>query len=468
MDKTEAKVYCDSPLYLDIHRPGIINCSVSEPVYSFYWYFDDYPQSVVRSLDDRQAGPRNNYLTIAQNGSLMFSNVSLSDEGRYRVDAILEAGGDVSTSIDLLVVVPSTQLFPAIDGCQGDDCRLFWYGELNLTCTMVGRPAVTLTWYNDTAEAALTNATEHINKDQSSDMFVSSSSINVKIDIEKTQTLTCIPSGLSVSERTKNASVLLMGPTNLANVYRIKYIDNNEDTSYNELQSSCDSGTMFIQTSEPTGNTIELGPLILTSICFVNHTYTRTSMMLHRYKTPDDNSISFINECQSKHNCIIAADNRNVHLTCVVHNTYPAEDISWKVLNSSISIINMSASSSCIFDRCNSSVTIQVSFSGDQEGIEYPECLQCVVILPGSEFRHESYATLKMNGSHNGNPLPYSITSPPLPPPLPPPLSPSSSSPSSSSPSSSSPPSLSSPSPTYCVNCWAICVALSIFSIVIT
>ncbi|XP_071832940.1 uncharacterized protein [Apostichopus japonicus] len=103
-DKTEPKVYCDSPLYLDIHRPGIINCSVSEPVYGFYWYFDDYPQSVVTLLDDRQAGPRNNYLKIAQNGSLIFSNVSLSDEGRYRVDAILEAGGYVSTSIDVLVV----------------------------------------------------------------------------------------------------------------------------------------------------------------------------------------------------------------------------------------------------------------------------------------------------------------------------------------------------------------------------
>ncbi|XP_071834588.1 uncharacterized protein [Apostichopus japonicus] len=455
--KSEPTVHCDSRLYLNLHRPGIINCSVSEPVYGFYWYFDDYSQSVVTLLDDRQAGPRSNDLTIAQNGSLVFRNVSLSDEGRYRVDAILDAGGDVSTSIDVLVVVPTTQMFPAIDGCQGDDCRLFWYGELKLTCTMIGRPAVTLTWYNDTAEAAVMDATEQSYKDQSSDMFVSSSTINVKIDIEKTQTLTCTPSGLSVSERTKNASVLLMGPTNLANVYRTKYIDINEDTSYNEvLQSSCDSETMFIQTAEPSGKTITMtdkyddpGQLILTSICLVNHTYTRSSMMLHRYKTPDDNSVSFIKNCESKHHCIIAADNGNVDLTCVVNNTHPAADISWTVLNRNISIFNMSASSSCILDRCNSSVTIQVTISDDQEDIEYPECLQCVVILSGYKFRHESYATLKMNGNHTANPPPSSSSTP-------------SPSPTLSSSPSPSPSPLPSPSPTDCVSCWAICALLSI------
>ncbi|PIK52131.1 hypothetical protein BSL78_10978 [Apostichopus japonicus] len=248
----------------------------------------------VRFILERQAGPRSNDLTIAQNGSLIFSNVSLSDEGRYRVDAILEAGGDVSTSIDLLVVVPSKQLFPAIDGCQSDDCRLFRNGELKLTCTMIGRPAVTLTWYNDTAEAPVTNATEQSYKDPSSDMFVSSSTISVTIDIENVQNLTCTPSGLSVSEKTKNASVLLMGPTNLANVKRAKYLDINEDTGYNELlKNTCDRETMFIQTQNLVAKVIHVadtyddhGPLILTSICLVSHTYTRSSIKLLRYKTP--------------------------------------------------------------------------------------------------------------------------------------------------------------------------------------
>ncbi|PIK52132.1 hypothetical protein BSL78_10979 [Apostichopus japonicus] len=397
---------CKSLEHFEIHRPGIINCSVSESIYGFYWYFEDNPQSIVTLLEDRQAGPRSGDLTIAQNGSLIFSSVSMSDEGRYRVDAILDAGGDVSTYIDVSIVVTSTQLFPAIDGCQGDDCRLFRNGELKLACTMVGRPAVTLTWYNDTAEVPVTNATEQSYKDPSSDMFVSSSTIIVKIDIENVQNLTCTPSGLSVSERTKNASVLLMGPTNLANVYRSKYLDINEDTGYNELlKNTCDRETMLIQTAEPSGKVIHLadtyddhGPLVLTSICLVNHTYTRSSIKLLRYKTPDDSSASFVEQCQSKTNCIIAADDGNATLTCVVNNTRPAAEILWKVGNQHVSIIETSASSSCIFDVCNSSVTIRVKVTSYNGQIEYPQCLMCLVTLPGSGFSDVSSVTLKLNG----------------------------------------------------------------------
>ncbi|PIK48834.1 hypothetical protein BSL78_14292 [Apostichopus japonicus] len=397
---------CKSEQHFEIHRPGIISCTVSESIYGFYWYFENNPQSIVTLLEDRQAGPRSGDLTIAQNGSLIFSSVSMSDEGQYRVDAILDAGGDVSMYIDVFIVVPTTQMFPTIDGCQGDDCRLFWYGELKLTCTMVGRPAVTLIWYNDTVEAPVTDATEQSYKDPTSDMFVSSSNINVKIDIENVQNLTCIPSGLSVSERTKNASVLLMGPTNLANVYKTKYLNINEKTSYNELlQNRCDREAMFIQTTEPSGETISVadkyadhGPLVLTSMCRSNHTYTRTSIKLLRYKTPDDNSVSFVEHCQSKNNCIIAADDGNATLTCVVNNTRPAAEISWKVGNQHVSIIETSASSSCIFDVCNSSVTIRVKVTSYNGQIEYPQCLMCLVTLPGSGFSDMSSVTLQLKG----------------------------------------------------------------------
>ncbi|PIK38690.1 hypothetical protein BSL78_24473 [Apostichopus japonicus] len=356
-------------------------------------------------LEDRQAGPRSNTLRIARNGSLIFSNVSLSDEGQFKVDAILDAGGDVSAYIDLVVIVPSTQLFPTIDGCQGDDCRLFRYGEFKLTCTLVGRPAVNLTWYNDTAEAPVTDATELSYKDPSSDMFVSST-INVTIDIENVQNLTCFLRGLSVSERTKNASVLLMGPTNLDNVYMSKYLDINEDTSFNEiLQNSCDRETTFIQTTEPIGKTIHMadkyddhGPLVLTSMCRSNHTYTRTSIKLLRYKTPDDSSASFVEQCQSKNNCIIVADDGNAILTCFVNNTRPAAEISWKVGNQHVSIIETTASSSCIFDVCNSSVTIRVKVTSYNGQIEYPQCLMCLVTLPGSGFSDVSSVTLQLNG----------------------------------------------------------------------
>ncbi|XP_071834943.1 uncharacterized protein [Apostichopus japonicus] len=358
---------CKSQQGIELHRPGIINCSLNESNDGIYWYFEDDPISIVRLKGNQQKGPRSGDLTIAQNGSLIFSNVAMSDEGRYRVEANIGAG-TVSMSIDVLVVVLTTQMLPAIDGCQGDDCRLFRYGELKLTCTMSGRPAVTLTWYNDTAEAPVTDATEQSYKDPSSDMFVSSSTINVKIDIENVQNLTCIPSGLSVSERTKNASVLLMGPSNLANVYRAKYIDINEDTGYNELlKNTCDRETMLIETSEPSGKVVHVadkyddhGPLVLTSMCPENNTYTRTSIKLLRYKTPDDNSVSFVEQCQSKNNCIIVADDGNTTLTCVVNNTRPAAEILWKIGNQHVSIIETSGSSSCIFDVCNSSVTIRV------------------------------------------------------------------------------------------------------------
>ncbi|XP_071832193.1 uncharacterized protein [Apostichopus japonicus] len=59
-------------------------------------------------LEDRQAGPRSNTLRIARNGSLIFSNVSLSDEGQFKVDAILDAGGDVSAFIDLVVIATTS------------------------------------------------------------------------------------------------------------------------------------------------------------------------------------------------------------------------------------------------------------------------------------------------------------------------------------------------------------------------
>lgn len=92
-----------------IHRIGIINCTVSEDVYAFYWYYEYDPQSIVTLLEDQQAGPRSNELHIAKNGSLIFSNVSLIDEGRYKIDVILAAGGDVSTSVDVVVVSKYTR-----------------------------------------------------------------------------------------------------------------------------------------------------------------------------------------------------------------------------------------------------------------------------------------------------------------------------------------------------------------------
>ncbi|XP_071832202.1 uncharacterized protein [Apostichopus japonicus] len=114
---------CKSQQGLELHRPGIINCSVSEHIRSFLWYLEDgYPTIIVASQEDQQIGTRIGDLTIAQNGSLIFSNVSMSDEGRYRFDAVLDAGGDVSTYIDVTVVVLTTQMFPTIDDCQGDDC----------------------------------------------------------------------------------------------------------------------------------------------------------------------------------------------------------------------------------------------------------------------------------------------------------------------------------------------------------
>ncbi|XP_071833105.1 uncharacterized protein [Apostichopus japonicus] len=413
LDQSESNVLlCNPQQYVHIHQQGTIYCSVSKPIYGFYWYFEDNPQSIVTMLEDSQAGPRSKTLRIARNGSLIFSNVSLSDEGQFRVDAILDAGGDVSAYIDLVVIVPTTQMYPKIDGCQSDDCRLFRNGELNLTCTMIGRPAVNLTWYNEIAEAAVTDATEQSYKDPSSDMFVSSSTISVKIDIENVHNLTCFPRGLSVPERTKNASVLLMGPTNLDNVYRTKYLNINEDTNYNELlQNRCDREAMFIQRAEPSGETIKMadryddhGPLVLTSMCRSNHTYTRTSIKLLRYKTPDDSSASFVEQCQSKNNCIIAADDGNATLTCVVNNTRPAAEISWKGGNQHVSIIETSASASCIFDVCNSSVTIRVKVTSYHGQTEYPHNLMCLVTLPGSGFSDVSSVTLQLKGTDNVNP----------------------------------------------------------------
>ncbi|PIK34020.1 hypothetical protein BSL78_29164 [Apostichopus japonicus] len=162
---------------------------------------------------------------------------------------------------------------------------------------------------------------------------------------------------------------------------------------------------MFIQTTEPGGKTIKMadryddhGPLVLTSMCPENNTYTRTSIKLLRYKIPDDSSASFVEQCQSKYNCIIAADDGNATLSCVVNNTRPAAEILWKVGNQHVSITETSASSSCIFDVCNSSVTIRVKVTSYFGQIEFPQCLMCLVTLPGSGFSDVSSVTLQLNG----------------------------------------------------------------------
>ena len=90
--------------YFQVNQQNIINCSVSEAVYAFYWYYEDDEQSIVTLLEDQQVGPRSTELTIAKNGSLIFNNVTLRDEGRYTFDVVLEAGGDATAFIHVVVV----------------------------------------------------------------------------------------------------------------------------------------------------------------------------------------------------------------------------------------------------------------------------------------------------------------------------------------------------------------------------
>lgn len=75
-----------------------------EDVDAFFWYYEDDPQSIVSVVETHQTGPRTNERYIPNKVSLVFDNVTLSDEGRYSIDVTLATGDNVSTYIDAIVV----------------------------------------------------------------------------------------------------------------------------------------------------------------------------------------------------------------------------------------------------------------------------------------------------------------------------------------------------------------------------
>ena len=307
-----------------------------------------------------------------------------------------------------LLSVPTPQLFPTVDKCKMSDyCHLCSFKEVSLNCTIIGRPAVNLTWDSNINMSGLVQST---GVGPSSDMFLSYIAITVPLSMEETVLFKCIPSGLSITKSTKNASVLLSGPVDPIHLTDVEYTKINENMYEPFLELYPNYETFITQTAgihfssqEPTCHAVvrsdqylDSGPLILTSIYRDGESYSRHYSLLQSYQEPTINNSSFIDSCSDMNNCTIDTFNGEAKLTCSVNKTRPAADIEWKIKRpNSASVLRVSSSTSCIFDLCSSSSSVTILRYVTTGNVTL---LECITSIPGSDFKQTSIVSLTGNG----------------------------------------------------------------------
>lgn len=316
--------------------------------------------------------------------------------------------------------VPTQQPFPAVVGCdRSDDCYFCCYMTCNLTCTMTGKPAVNLEWYQDNGNANvnISGVVQTAYKNQSSGMYVSASSTTVTLHTGETVHYRCVPSGLSIVNSTKVASVLLSGPTDPLQVNDARYCKLDDNCTYGTLLDInpnlrttliAQSAGVHFSTPESTCQTVHRldrykanGPVIVTSVNTSDIDYSRKYLLLHRFQELEKANSSLIESCHDRSNCVIpTTNNEPIHLTCCVNSTSLAVEIDWKVKDfDQASILRVVSSKKCIIYSCLLCSAIDVKVPDNV--IPNRANLECIVSLTESGFTHTSTVTIIGNGKIN-------------------------------------------------------------------
>ncbi|KAJ8019796.1 hypothetical protein HOLleu_41535 [Holothuria leucospilota] len=149
---------CNITQYIELRKPGIVQCSFDAGMYGIYWYDSEdvttqRPFFFYEKSKKSGQGYTSGEFDVEPNGSLVIRNVTFKHDHVFTVACLAhEDSQAVSVRVTVVVIVKPTQLHPFVSQCYGENnCYRSYWKVPNLNCFVTGsRPAVKLRWFKRT------------------------------------------------------------------------------------------------------------------------------------------------------------------------------------------------------------------------------------------------------------------------------------------------------------------------------
>ncbi|XP_071837239.1 uncharacterized protein [Apostichopus japonicus] len=145
---------CENKQYLELHQPGIIQCSLEEGFLGVQWFNSTVEETsmIITYIRDVKDGPgfRSGDYDVWLNGSLFVGNVTVEHEGVFIVTHARSASAEVKQyNIQVQLFVKPELEYPVIEECQDKIkiCYMLYENPLELSCSVENvRPIISVIW----------------------------------------------------------------------------------------------------------------------------------------------------------------------------------------------------------------------------------------------------------------------------------------------------------------------------------
>lgn len=218
-------LHCQKEIFLHLYKEGRIECNITGNFQRVFW--SDLAQNpeepFIRFIKNnmkvsgRETGPNGKY-DLLENGTLIIKNVT--GDAKYKITVIWIENDSSNMTIPVTVIEPPLREYPSIKvcnitecECRSENCHICTHRKPKLfACEMEGKPRIDLTWYNRSSGLAIKKQTCASDSFPWEKTITSRSEVEMNIE-EDITALTCTPSGRAVPPSSRNATLLLITPS---------------------------------------------------------------------------------------------------------------------------------------------------------------------------------------------------------------------------------------------------------------